>query len=364
MPDNILSGGIEELYTVKENILELNGFREKYKEQEAIEDSAETRLEDKENVMNMEIQQTLNQRKNEIIRSYDEQIDEVKNRLKKINTKKEKAKNVRVSKRIEKETDSLTAENKQLRSEARTVFKKGRVPFFCNSRFYFSLFAPKGLGDAGILILFILITLLAIPCGIYYLLLPDPKIWMLILIYFIDIIVFGGLYALTHHMTKEKHPEEIKGVRQIRNKILINKKKIKAIKNSIVKDPDESHYGLDKYDKELLELDNKVSEIAQDKSKALKVFEKETKAVIIAEINSRYQKELDALNEAYQKIHAENTVLADKVKDMSLKLVREYEGYLGKDCLTPETTDQLIAFMEDGRAKTVSEAIAILRTLQ
>lgn len=364
MPQNtILNGGLDELYTIKEYILELNGFEENNKELELKESNLEKEIEELKNTMNGQVYQMTKKRKEQLAKSFDQQIDTVRARIKKIAAKKEKSKNAKISQRIKEETADLTAENKQFDSEIKTLFKKNRIPFFCNSRFYYSLFCPKGIAEFLIALLFVFITLLLIPCGIYFLLLKEPKIWMLVAIYFIDIIIVAGGHMLIRHATLEKHRNEIDSARGIHNKIMANNKKIKAIRNAIMKDKDESPYNLEKYDKELFELDNKLSEIAQEKNMALKDFEANIRPTLEEEIRTPYLKDINIRKEQFDCVHKESLAAENKIKDLSLILAKDYGGYLGNDTLTLDKIDSLIEILEQKRANTIGEALNLQKQM-
>lgn len=359
--ENILGGGIESLYTIKETLLELDGYKQTSAGLEQKEALLEQDADEKERLMNEEINQTLLNRKEDVARSFDDQIEKIQSRIKKTQFKKDKSKDALVTKRIKDETSTLREENQQYSMEARTIFKKAHIPSLCNSRLYYALFAPKGIGDIGIVLLFILAALLLLPCGIYFVLLKDPKIWMLILIYFIDVILVLGAYRLIYHLTREEHPDDIMKVRILRQKIRANHKKIDAIKNAIKRDSDESRYNLDHFDKELKQLEDKYSEIIKEKNTALLNFESETRRAIIQETQAGWQKEIAGLKEQLDEVHRELQLQEDRIKDLSLSLARDYEGYLGKDLLTLDKIDQLIDILESRKAGTISEAVSYLK---
>ncbi len=82
-----------------------------------------------------------------------------------------------------------------------------------------------------------------LPCGIYFLL-PDRKIWYLVLVYFADIIIFGGLYVTIGNRSRSRYHDALKQGREIRNLLNSNEKKIKVITHSIEKDGNEDIYDL------------------------------------------------------------------------------------------------------------------------
>ena len=78
------------------------------------------------------------------------------------------------------------------------------MPGFCNTGFYYALFYRGGLKEFLIFLISILICFLAIPCGVYFLL-PKRQMWYLIAVYFIDVVIFGGLYVAVSNRTKMRY---------------------------------------------------------------------------------------------------------------------------------------------------------------
>lgn len=358
---NILGQGVTELNAIKQQLIELNSCRNKNNEIEAEENGLEKAIGERKRSMETEILRTIKKRRDELSSSYDRQISNIQTQTKKTSSKKAKSKHSETAKRIKKETDNLVAENKQFLTETKTLFKQNHVPRFCNTKLFFSLFAPGNISDIGILLLFILAAFLILPCGIYFFMLKDPKIWMLILIYFIDVVLVGITYFSLHHATKEKYLKEISSARQTRKKIAANDKKIKAIKNSILKDQDESYYDLEEYNQELTKLNAKIAELAKDKTEALSVFEAATTQQITEEIKASYQKDLVSLQDNYNQAHEEGSQLRDSIKNISLSLSNQYETYLGREFLTEEKLNQLIQIIEQKQAATIGEALAIAK---
>ena len=99
-------------------------------------------------------------------------------------------------------------------------------------------------------------------------------------------------------------------------------------------------------------------ETAEEKEE-LTTFETVTAPKISAEIKGRYEEELTALRKKYKEVCAEQKRAEEKVKDFSLMLSKQYEIYLGKDMLTVQKLDKLIARIRSGEATSIGEAIAL-----
>lgn len=361
MDGNILSGGVKELQLVKDSLIKQKELKSEIDNLVIEENRLERNIQGKEKVVADEISSTVKKRKEEIEATFDEQLNKIQSRSKKIKNKKEKSKNAKVSQRILEETAGLKEEYGQMKEESRNILKQDKVPAICYSRLYYALFLPKGLGDLFILFSGLLLFLLAIPCGIYFLLLPEESVLYLILIYFITVVVFLGVYKAVEIKTKDKHREAIHQVRKIRTSMLVNKRKQNKIKRRIQKDKDESSYGLEQFNEELKEIQSELSAIANQKKEALTEFDSGTKTVISDEIQSRYLDEINNLKKEYQIVCAKIKTSEENIRTLSLEIASKYEAYLGKEFMVPEKLDELAELITQNNLKTISEAISEYR---
>lgn len=354
---NVLSAGVEVLYEMKESILELEEYKEKFKASELEESRLEKEIFNKEKLMNEEINSTIMKRREEVLHSFDKLVDKIETRNKKVKTKKEKFKSAKMSERMKMETAELVDDNRNIKGEIKEIFRKNHVPSYCNTKLFYALFAPKGLGDLGIALLFVLLVFLLLPCGIYFFCIPERKIWQLVLIYFIDVVISIAAYVWINRKTRENHLDDILQVRTLRRSIKINKKKIKAHKKSIWKDKDESAYGLDKFNEELKEIEEQMEELLKQKKEVLSVFDNTTSLDIKNQIQERYQEGLGKLKADFERTYEDNKTFSLKVEEKSLEITKNYEGYVGKEFLPMEKLNQLIEIMESGNISTISEAM-------
>jgi hypothetical protein len=354
---NLLSGGVDKLNEIKETLLELGGYQQKYDTLVLEESKIEKNIQSLEKTAADEVQATVKKRRAEIEVAYDKQLDKSKARVKKIKDKRDKSKSQKVSERINEETASLQEENRRLKLEGKTLFKQKHVPSICNTRIYYALYYPRYFKDMIIIILSLILTLLIVPCGIYFFALPEERILYLVLLYIVTVLVFGGIYLLIGNRTKDKHRDTIKQVGELRHRVLKNKNNIKAIKRSVKKDRDESNYGLENFDDELAKLDSEAADIAEQKKEAILTFENTTVQVITAEIRKQYDDKILGLKTEYDKIKTEVLQTNEKVKALTLGMASEYEPFIGKDLITIERLDSLINIIEAGNAGNISEAV-------
>ncbi|NLO09994.1 MAG: hypothetical protein GX129_09045 [Clostridiales bacterium] len=358
---NLLTGGVDKLNEIKEDLLELRGYQENYESLVIEEDKNEKSIQSLEKAASDEVAATIKKRRTEIESAYDKQLDKTKASIKRIKDKRDKRKNKKVSERIEEETASLREDNRRLKLEVKTLLKQKHVPSYSNTKLYYALFYPRYFTDVLIIIFALLLTLFIIPCGIYFFLLPEERILYLALIYIATVIIFGGLYLIIGNRTKDKHSEILKQIRELRHEIINNKKKIKVIKKNIKKDRDESSYGLENFDEGLQKLDDEVADIAQQKKDALLTFENTTVQVIASEIRKQYEEKIAKLK-ADNEALARNTAQAEnKIKALTLKIASEYEPFIGKDLITLDRIESLINIIEAGNAANISEAVQFHR---
>lgn len=355
--DNVLTGGIETLYTMKENLLELEGYKQKSAELAKEEEKLEKDISLKEKAINDEISEVTKKRKDDIENSFEEQISKTKVRLKKVKAKKDKLKDAKVSERIKIETSELMEERRQLKEEIKSVFRLNHIPRAFNNNLYYSIYYPRSIKDILIIRIAIALCFLALPVCIYQGLLPKESKW-LIITYFVTVLVFGGVYVIINHITKEKHQEVPMQIRTLRSKLAVNLKKIKVIERGIRKDKDESGYGLDKFNDEIADLETEVANITEEKKAALVTFETTTKYVIIEEIKNRKQKELDDLKMNHGRVYEEQRNAEEKVKQYSLEISSKYESFVGKENMSIDRINRLIELVESGEVTKVSDAIA------
>lgn len=366
MADNVFEENQEYLIKARDTVNTIEDLKDDLDEIRALQKKTTRLISQEEKSISDDINSTLKKRKEQIADSYDKQIVSNNSKIRQIQAKKDKKKNQRMEARIANETANLKEENRQLKIQINTLFKQNHVPRFCNSNFYYCLFAPKGIREILELAFVLAICFIGIP-GIILLILLHTKFSegshtaACILIAAVIIIVEFIIYFIIFNATKVKHRDSILEGRKTREKIYANEKAIKAIKNSITKDKDESIYNLEKYDKKIKQLERDGDDISKQKLEALKLFEKETQQLIVDEIQGRRKPKLDKMKEELKKLDEQIAEIENQLSGLEMTMTKEYETYLGKDFCTDERLSDLISIMEDGSASTVSEAIKVYK---
>lgn len=349
------------LEDAKEAVCELSDFSRKEEQLRQEESRLEKALEAEKKAVEDSIGATVKKRRDEIESSYDSEIGKLQDKLKKIRVRREKAKNQGMKERIKEETEELHEHNRELRVRMRTLFQSQRVPAFCGSGYYYSLYFPRGIKEIFTFLLTFAVCFLLIPYGIY-LKLPDKKTLYLVLIYLAVILVFGGIYTVIGNVTKGRHLSALQEGRTIRSLIVSNQKKIRVITNSIKKDRNEAIYNLEKYDDEIAQLEQDLAETIQKKKDALNTFENVTKTIITDEITGNSRQKIDDLTESYQEASSRLRYTETILKEKKIFITDTYESYVGKEFLTPDRLEELKKILESGAASNISEAIEVYQS--
>lgn len=298
---------------------------------------------------------TVKRRLDELNSSYDKEIAKGQDRLKRVRSKREKAKSQGMKERIAEETAELQEENRDLNLQQKSLFQKDRVPRFCKSTLYYSLYFTRGFSEFLLLLFTIFICFLAIPFGIYTLI-PQKSIYYLVGIYFITIVVFGGLYVFVNNRTKVRHQVALRKGRSIRDMRRSNNKKIHVITGSIRRDRDEKVYNLERFDDEIAQIELELTEITNKKKEALNTFEKVTKNIISDEIAGNSRQKIEELSSAVEMAADSVKRMEQRVKEQTLHITDTYESLIGKEFMVPERLDILADFIRSGKAATITEA--------
>ncbi len=369
MPDNVFNEKADFLLQVRDEVAKRDNMAAELDKMKAEQKKLGKNILGEEKSIADEIASTIKKRKQEISSTYDGRLDDNRSRKKKIANKRDKKKNQRMNERIEDETKHIKENNRELEVEMKTLLKKNKVPSYCGSKLYFTMFNPHGVGEIFAMLISFLVYFAGVPGLVAFLVkkfvLEDKKdvnvaFWV-VLIVAVTVVLQLIIYFLIYNATKVKHVDTIRQARSIRDKMKANDRQADAIKVSINKDKDESSYNLDSYDEKMAALDEEADAIGEEKKEALKVFEDKTKQLIIDEINNRRLQTLEDMKakkkELEERISKGEKMYSDKV----LQITKDYASYLGEDMCKQDKLNDLIALMADGDAETVSEAINLYR---
>lgn len=365
MPQNVFNENEEYLISAKEEVTKRDQMAAELENMKSLQKKLTRNIANKEKAVADEISSTIKKRKQEISDTYDDRLDDNRARKKKVSNKRDKKKNQRMNERIEDETKDIRKNTRELEIEMKTLLKKNKVPSFVSSKLFFAMFMPRGIGEVGAMLLSFIIYFVGIPSAvmgiIYQLVLSNKKdinmaFWC-VLIAAIFVVIQLIIYFVLYSTTKMRHHDVVVQARSIRDKIKANGRQIAAIKNSISKDKDESRYNLGSYDEKLASLEDEADAIGAEKQEALRVFEEETKQLIIDDINGKHLQALEDLKEEKKELEDKIAKGEKMYSEKVLQITNQYASYLGEELCRQDKLSDLIAIMEDGDADTVSEAI-------
>lgn len=364
MQESVFDENVDYLYQVQTDLEAVEQLKKEMNELRIQEKNLKKSIAAEEKSIQDEIAQTIRRRKAEIEKVYDDQIDANKSKSRSVWNKRDKAKSKRIGERVSYETAELAEENRQLQVEMRTLFKAQHLPSFSRTGVFYSLFMPKRAWEILVMVTAALIAYLGVPCLTYLLCVgvifkksANPAFGCTLVVSLV-LFIITLIYVLLLNNIKLKHYETLLDGRHFRDQIAANKRQMKAIRNKINKDKDDSQYGLDKYDDKLAELEQELEAISLEKQDAMTAFENETKQVLINEVNDRRMPGLMDMKGRLEALDDNMAVLDEDIQNSSLGIANNYGAILGKEFCTPEKVADLISIMEDGTADTVSEAIA------
>jgi hypothetical protein len=175
------------------------------------------------------------------------------------------------------------------------------------------------------------------------------------------VVLFGGLYILVGNKTKLRFSEALKKGRSIRNLLRSNRKKIKLITHTILKDGDEDGYDLKKYDDEIACAQQELTEIASKKAEALTAFENVTKDILADEIAGSQKAKLEEMEKALEETGNSLRALESEIRKQNIFITDTYGPYLGKEFLEPDKLSELSRLIQSGAASNITEAIAVYK---
>lgn len=355
----ILSGGVEELTKLREELINQASIRSEIEHLIVESGKLEKQIEAEEKLIKNTIEATVNKRRNEVTKSFDSEIQKEKNKLNDIKSKKNKVKKKGVRDRIDKETLSLKEANRTLHSEIRTALGHSGVPTYCDSSWFYTLYMPSGMKEILILMALFFGVVIVFP---WIMIALADKHWLLDTLFLLLYeFVVCAVYVTIYLFTKDKDKDVLIDMRQKRDEIKINEKEIRRIKRDIKNDTDESMYNLSEYDEQIKKSEETISQIVVQKNDALKDFEENTKQAIIDEITGRDKEKIEGLKSALLNATEAKKEAEQKQQEVTLGITSKYEAFIGNDMMDVNKVDEMIKLINEGQVATVAEAVNKIR---
>ena len=316
----------------------------------------EEAIKNENKILNDKIDETVKQRRKELIDTYDTEIKKIENRLKEVKSKRQEAREKAVKEKQEFETAHLYQDIKNSKKQIKDMRKMAKLPIICNSRFYYSLYFPRKIYEFLLLLIYFILIFAALPAVIYYFL-PTKSPYYLIIIYMILIFVVASVYICIGNITKAKKFKILREIRALYDEISDTKKRIKIIKKVISKDKDDSDYNLAEYDFNISEAEKDLNDINTKRKEAIKNFDSSTRHIIADEILTAAKPKIDELDSRRSIISSAINKVSKELKDKNIYISENYEVYLGREFLDEEKIDALADIMDKAIVTNLREAI-------
>lgn len=288
----------------------------------------------------------------------DKILAEENTKLKEVRQQREKAKNKGIRDRIEYETKDLTEENREYRKNVKRGLKENGLPAFCDSKAFFIMYCSQTAVEWVIRLAVFFAAFFVFPAVV--LLIADPWwLWKLIWWVVIDVIMLA-VYMTIYLISKDRDAGILDEVRDIRDKIADNEKKIRKISSDIKKDPDESAYNLGEYDDEIKNIEVNIEEASLKKNGKLKEFEEFTKQTIIDALNTERMPEINEKQRVLEEKTGIYNQLSQKLTEMNQSIEDKYEKYLTKQFLNKQKILRMIELIDTNQAANIGQAREIM----
>ncbi|MDO5402765.1 MAG: hypothetical protein Q4F11_04940 [Eubacteriales bacterium] len=353
---NILAGDIQVLQQVMSDIREHNDKTALLERLNTSVSDIRKQIDVKNKAVQDEIDSRVKSSTDAICAGFDKSIAGDKEKLKGIQLERERAKLAGVKERIDAETASLRAENEDLLEQIEEAFIQENISKFFNSRVFLSLFQSRKIIDVLIYMVFMAVLYIVVPAVCFFI--PGFLMEGLLIYYAVMVLVMTSIYRFIYEKKVMPHIETITAAHDTKDKISVNRAKIKKIKNSIKKDQNEEMYGLDVYDDRISSLNDEISAIEGEKKAALEEFERTVKLDIVKEVQGQSAERIKEMEAELRKKTEEQSKVDNLVKKQRIYISSNYEAYLGKEYVNAEKLQSLNLIMKSGAADTIGQAVA------
>lgn len=359
---NILYGDIDDLKQIHGALETQASLRKQISDYTAKKQELTKDVAAEEKLLREDIEATVKKRREQMLSSFDKEMSKAQNKLKDIRNDRNKAKSKGVEARIKEETSELIQENKNLRDEIRTIFRQKNVWKKFDNKLIYILYYPRTMKEKTILMLMAAMAIFIIPS--FAVGFARTHWFFRMLLYVVIVAAFVGLYVLGYKYMRGTYKEAFDETDIQHRKMLKNEAKIKRIVKSIKKDKDEDRYGLSEFDEDIKEQEEHIGDIVTRKNEALANFEKTNKPAIEEEITERNIKKIEKLKKQLAEVNIQLKELETQQKNVSIDISTNYTALIGEENMTIERIEKMMVLLTDGRAKTIGDAVNILKTMQ
>lgn len=357
--EKFFAGGIDEIKEILDMVEKRDKLIEEIKLVSNEGKKLEKELKDKNKSIEKEQKEVINKALSSELEQENRIIEATNARIKTIKGKRDKAKEKGMKKRIKEETADLVETNTKVKCYIRKTLKENNLPEFCDNDWYYLMYCNQGVVQLLIKWLVFIIGYVVIP----YIVVKIVNPWFLLkgVLWLVIVALFFGIYITIYLLTKDNDVGTLEELREYREKIAKNKKKIREIKRNIKKDDDEEAYGLGKFDDDLEMLEETLNEATYKKNEKTKLFEDNAKNQIIESVREKHSESIFKIEEEIAckvNICKEKT---EELKNIEERLAKDYEKFLTKPYLNVGCISRMLELVESGNAKDLGEAFEIVK---
>lgn len=357
--ERFFAGGLDEIKVIIEDVTHRDNLMNEVKNIVNEGKKLEKELEEEKKNLTKDINETIHARMAEEVAEEDRIISESSSKLKNVKSERHKAKEQRMKNRIEQETSVMAEENRNLHRHIKKTFKENGLPAYCDTKWFYTLYCTQSAIEWLIKIAVFLCGLVLVPglvCAII-----NPWWFLKIILWAVVMVIFIMVYMTIYLLSKDKDNGVLEDMREHRDKIAENERKIKSIKKGIRADTDESHYNLEEFDVQIAELERTLDKAIKLKKEKLGDFELNKKQSVIDEINAKHVPIIDekqnSINEKLFLYNQKN----NELNELQQKIVEQYERFLQKPYTNVPCLKRMGEMIQNGNAENIGQAFMLVK---
>ena len=318
-------------------------------------------LSDENKAMENDIASAVRRERSQIEKYYSGDLRRLEDDLKKAQSRKDKTRSKGVKKRIRTETAPLKEENEMLKEAGRSELRDAGISPVFNTPAFYRLFSPKGILEIVTVILLFLIIGAVLPACIYFLI-PERKLYYLVILCAALIALQIVLYICIHKATKGRNQGAVLHARKNYDLIRANKRKIKALTRAIETDTDESMYKLGDLNETLSRVQGNYDRLRAEYEAKIEDFEMNRQPAIEADIRDSYNERIQSAEESMAQLKAQCEQMTLRMDKEAEILSSNYTSVIGKRFMKEETLMRLEEILGEHEAESIEEAIEVLKS--
>lgn len=356
---DFLQGGLSE---IKELILAFNqkeSCATQINQASDIGKKLEKELQQENENAEKDVQKSVLQEQNNFTLDEDNKLTQKKKQLKEVQGKRSKAKEKGIKNRISEKTADLVEENKSLHRLVRKTLKENGLPTYCDSNWFYTMYNPQGALEWLIRIAVFFVGIFFLPYIILNI--TDPWWFFKFFLWIIMDVVFLAVYITIYLLSKDKDSGTLEEMREHRDKIHDNEKKIKEIKKDIKEDNDESGYNLEDFDAQIEVLTQDIEELNNLKQEKINQFNEERKQSVEDQVRQKHQIIIAGIEVKIKEQLETCNNLTEQLNQIDTDIKNKYEKYLTQNYTTKDAALRISDLLENGNVQTIGEALEIIK---